>query len=162
MRCCHNNQSRRLKMHTHRMIFPRVSFYLEMIKYISRKDALALLNKAIEIGFEDDVKRLKSITRFRFFRSLFIRLFPLAEKFTFNEKSGFETKALVKTGKQYRVDILKCPYFKYCEMLGCKELTSTFCLSDDYIYGNMTGIKYKRCGTLGCGYDRCDFDFMKE
>lgn len=63
----YNNQPRRLKMHTHRMIFPRVSFYLEMIKYISRKDALALLNKAIEIGVEDDVKRLKSITRFRFF-----------------------------------------------------------------------------------------------
>ena len=39
--------------------------------------------------------------------------------------------------RHYRVDVLQCPYVKYCELLGCKELTATFCLSDDRIYGTI-------------------------
>lgn len=50
---------------------------------------------------------------------------------------------------------------KYCELLGCKELTSTFCLSDDYVYGNMCDIAFERKGTIGRGNDRCDFYFHR-
>ena len=48
---------------------------------------------------------------------------------------------------------------KYCELLGCKELTGTFCLSDDRVYGNMCGIVFERHGTIGRGSDKCDFYF---
>ena len=50
-------------------------------------------------------------------------------------------------------------YMKYCELLGCKELTSTFCMSDDRVYGNMCGITFERHGTIGRGSDKCDFYF---
>ena len=50
---------------------------------------------------------------------------------------------------------------KYCELLGCKELTGTFCLSDDRVYGNMRGIAFERKGTIGRGGDKCDFYFYR-
>ena len=61
-----------------------------------------------------------------------------------------------------RVDVLQCPYRKYCELLGCGELTATFCLSDDRIYGNMSGITFERQGTIGRGSDKCDFYFYRK
>lgn len=51
---------------------------------------------------------------------------------------------------------------KYCELLGCEELTSTFCLSDDRVYGNMCGITFERHGTIGRGSDKCDFYFYMD
>ena len=48
---------------------------------------------------------------------------------------------------------------KYCELLGCRELTATFCLSDDRVYGDMCGIAFERHGTIGRGSDKCDFYF---
>lgn len=51
---------------------------------------------------------------------------------------------------------------KYCELLGCKELTSTFCLSDDRVFGNMSGITFERQGTIGRGSDKCDFYFYRD
>lgn len=50
-------------------------------------------------------------------------------------------------------------YMKYCELLGCKELTGTFCLSDDRVYGNMCGIAFERQGTMDRGGDKCGFYF---
>lgn len=50
---------------------------------------------------------------------------------------------------------------KYCELLGCRELTATFCLSDDRIYGDMCGIAFERHGTIGRGSDKCDFYFYR-
>lgn len=47
-------------------------------------------------------------------------------------------------------------------LLGCKELTSTFCLSDDRVYGDMCGIAFERKGTIGCGDDKCDFYFHRD
>lgn len=63
--------------------------------------------------------------------------------------------------RHYRVDVLQCLYKKYCELLGCRELTATFCLSDNRVYGNMSGITFERQGTLGRGSDQCDFYFYR-
>ncbi len=49
-----------------------------------------------------------------------------------------------------------------CELLGCKELTATFCLSDDRVYGDMCGITFERQGTIGRGSDKCDFYFYRD
>ena len=79
----------------------------------------------------------------------------------FNEKAGFKTKEFESDSKHYRVDVLQCPYMKYCELLGCKELTATFCLSDDRVYGDMCGIAFERQGTIGRGNNQCDFYFYR-
>lgn len=148
-------------MHTERMIFPRAAIYLQMIKYISREEAIALINESVRKGVNPNRRRLHFITKIPLVRPLFFKTFHKMINTMFDEKSGFEFKEIEYNNKKYRVDVLKCPYVKYCELLGCKELTRTFCLSDDYVYVNMCNIAFERKGTIGRGNDRCDFYFRR-
>ena len=63
----------------------------------------------------------------------------------FNGDAGFKFAEIEADSRHYRVDVLQCPYMKYCELLGCKELTGTFCLSDDRVYGNIIRPKASSC-----------------
>lgn len=49
------------------MFFPRVAIYLQMIKYFSHEEALALLIEAVRIGIEPDRRRLHMATKFLLF-----------------------------------------------------------------------------------------------
>lgn len=80
----------------------------------------------------------------------------------FNGEAGFRFVEKEFDSRHYRVDVLQCPYAKYCELLGCKELTATFCLSDDRVYGDMCSITFQRQGTIGRGSDKCDFYFYRD
>ena len=150
------------RIHTEQMIFPRAAFYLQMMKYISREEALSLIEESVRIGVEPDRKRLHAVTKISFIRPLFFQIFPRMINTMFNEEAGFKTKGFESDNKHYRVDVLQYPYMKYCELLGCKELTSTFCLSDDRVYGNMCGITFERNGTIGRGSDKFDFYFYRD
>ena len=144
------------------MIFPRAAFYLQMIKYISREESLSLIEESVRICVEPDRKRLNVVTKIPFIRPLFFKILPPRMIDTmFNEKVGFKTAESQPDSRHYRADVLQCPYMKYCELLGCKELTATFCLSDDRVFGDMSGITFKRQGTIGRGSDKCDFYFCR-
>lgn len=153
--------SKKEKIHTEQMIFPRAAFYLQMIKYIPREESINLIEESVKIGVEPDRKRLNVVTKIPFIRPLFFKIFPKMIDSMYNEEAGFKTKEFESDKKHYRVDVLQCPYMKYCELLGCKELTATFCLSDDCVFGNMSGITFKRQGTIGRGSDKCDFYFYR-
>lgn len=150
------------KIHTEQMIFPRAAIYLQMIKYISREEAISLIEESVRIGVEPDRKRLHAATKLPFIRPLFFKIFQKMIGTMFNGDAGFKFKEIEADSRYYRVDVLQCPYMKYCELLGCKELTSTFCLSDDRVYGNMCGITFERHGTIGRGSDKCDFYFYMD
>lgn len=150
------------KLHTERMIFPRAAFYLQMINYLPQEEALLLLEEAVTTGVEPDRKRLHAVTKIPFLRPLFFKIFPGMIHTMFNGEAGFKAAELQSDGRHYKVDVLECPYKKYCELLGCKELTATFCLSDDRVYGNLCGITFQRQGTLGRGSDKCDFYFYRD
>ena len=149
------------RIHTERMIFPRAAVYLQMIRYISREEAISLLEESVRIGVEPDRKRLHAVTKLPFLRPLFFRIFHKLIGTMFNADAGFKFAELEADNRHYRVDVLQCPYAKYCALLGCRELTGTFCLSDDRVYGNMCGITFQRQGTIGRGSDRCDFYFYR-
>lgn len=131
------------------MIFPRVAIYLQMIKYFSHEEALALLIEAVRIGVEPDRRRLHRATKIPLIRPLFFTIFHKMIGKMFDGEAGFKVEEIAFDKKHYRVNILKCPYMKYCELLGCKELTSTFCFSDDRVYGDMCEIAFERHGTIG-------------
>lgn len=150
------------KIHTERMIFPRAAIYLQMIQYISREEAISLIEESVRIGVEPDRKRLHALTKLPFLRPLFFKIFHKMVGTMFNGDAGFKFAEIESDSKRYRVDVLQCPYMKYCELLGCKELTATFCLSDDRVYGNMCGITFRRQGTIGRGSDKCDFYFYMD
>lgn len=157
----YNGLSKKEKLHTERMIFPRVAIYKQMIKYISKEESLTLIKEAVRIGVEPDRKRLHIATKIPFIRPLFFKIFHKMISTMFNKDAGFKFQEIEYSNKHYRVDVLACPYMKYCELLGCKELTSTFCFSDDRVYGNMCGIAFERQGTIGRGNDKCDFYFYQ-
>ena len=92
----------------------------------------------------------------------FLQIFRKMIGTMFNGDAGFKFAEIEADSRHYRVDVLQCPYMKYCELLGCKELTGTFCLSDDRVYGNMCGIAFERQGTIGRGSDKCDFYFYRK
>ena len=153
--------SKKEKMHTEQMIFPRAAIYLQMVRYMPQEEAFGMIEDAVRFGVEPDRKRLHLATKIPFIRPLFFKIFPWMMDTMFNEKAGFKTAELKADSKHYRVDVLQCPYMKYCELLGCKELTATFCLSDDRVYGDMCGIAFERQGTIGRGSDQCDFYFYR-
>lgn len=155
----YKDMSKKEKIHTERMIFPRAAIYLQMIKYISREEAISLIEQSVIIGVEPDRKRLNFATGIPFVRPLFFKIFPKMIDTMFDGEAGFKAEEIEADSKHYRVDVLRCPYMKYCELLGCKELTATFCLSDDRVYGNMCKITFIRKGTIGRGSDKCDFYF---
>ena len=150
------------KIHTEQLIFPRAAIYLQMIKYISREEAISLIEKSVRIGVEPDRKRLHAATKIPIIRPLFFKIFHKMIGTMFNGDAGFKFREIEADSRHYRVDVLQCPYMKYCELLGCRELTGTFCLSDDRVYGNMCGITFERQGTIGRGSDKCDFYFYMD
>ena len=158
----YDSLSKKEKLHTHQMIFPRAALYMQMTQHMPKEQAIGLLMEGIRIGVEPDMKRLQRLTRLKFMRSLFLRIFSKMLSTLFNEEAGFYTKFLEADNKRLRVDVLKCPYDKYCTLLGCRELTATFCYSDDCIYGSLTGIEYRRSATIGRGAEKCDFDFIRK
>ena len=152
------------KIHTERMIFPRAAIYLQMIQHIPREEAISLIEESVRIGVEPDRKRLHAVTKLPFLRPLFFKIFHKMVGTMFNGDAGFKFAEIESDSKHYRVDVLQCPYMKYCELLGCKELTATFtfCLSDDRVYGDMCGITFRRQGTIGRGSEKCDFYFYMD
>lgn len=153
--------SKKEKIHKERMIFPRAAIYLQMIQYISQEEAIALIEESVRIGVEPDRKRLHAATKIPFIRPLFFKIFHKMVGTMFNGDAGFKFEEIESDNRHYRVDVLQCPYAEYCEMLGCKELTGTFCLSGDRVYGDMCGIAFERQGTIGRGSDKCDFYFYR-
>ena len=154
--------SQKEKVHTERMFFPRAAIYLQMIRYITQEEAIGLIEESVRIGVEPDRKRLHAVTKIPFIRPLFFKIFPRMIDTMFNGEAGFKAAEFESDSRHYRVDVLQCPYMKYCKLLGCKELTATFCLSDDRVYGNMCGIVFERQGTIGRGSDKCDFAFTMD
>ncbi len=157
----YNGLSPKEKIHTERMIFPRAAIYQQMIRYIPREEAIALIEDAVRIGVEPDRKRLHIATKIPFIRPLFFKIFRGMIGTMFNGDASFRIEEIEADSKHYRVDVLQCPYVKYCELLGCKELSGTFCFSDDRVYGDMCGIAFERQGTIGRGSDICDFYFYR-
>ena len=155
----YKNLPKKEKLHTEQMIFPRAAIYLQMIKYIPHEEAIGLIEESVRIGVEPDRNRLHIAMKLPLIRPLFFKIFHKMIGTMFNEDAGFKFEEIEADSRHYRVDVLQCPYMKYCELLGCKELTSTFCLSDDRVYGNMCGITFERHGTIGRGSDKCDFYF---
>ena len=158
----YKNLPKKERLHTEQMIFPRAAIYLQMIKHLPREEAISLIEESVRIGVEPDRKRLYAATKLPFIRPLFFKIFHKMIGTMFNGDAGFKFEEIEADSRHYRVDVLQCPYMKYCELLGCKELTSTFCLSDDRVYENMCGITFERHGTIGRGSNKCDFYFYMD
>ncbi len=108
--------------------------------------------KCVNLG-----NKIKQMTRIPGFNNFFIKMWnPLCKK-VFGPKAGFKNVFYPKKKGEYRMDIVECPYYRIFTELGTPELTKIFCINDEYMYGDLPGIEFKRTSTLGKGGDKCDF-----
>ena len=86
----------------------------------------------------------------RFFLSYSLRHYP--------EEAGFRYRIPKREKGKGAFDIIRCPYLETFKKYGCPEITTAFCDSDDFTYGDMhPGLVWERKGTLGYGNECCDF-----
>ena len=76
---------------------------------------------------------------------------------SFNEDAGFRSTKHCISKDEVCFDINQCPYCKYLTEIGCPEIIRFSCEIDQWIYGDLPGLKFERAGTLGTGADKCDF-----
>lgn len=62
----------------------------------------------------------------------------------FGGDAGFRSIRHCASNSEVRFDITQCPYCKYLIEIGCPEIIQVSCNIDEYIYGNLPGLDFKR------------------
>lgn len=140
-----------------RMILPGAALYLTLGAYIDRERALSVTGACIasdaerQAGLLDRTPWLFPIVRYLSVRWIRTRFVPPA----------WEAHLLEDTQQRVRFDITRCYYLDTLRTLGIPELTARYCHVDDVIYRGHRHLDFRRAGTLGLGYDRCDFCYER-
>ena len=148
------------KVHTLTSIFLRIAMY-EALKEELPEEALNIMNAIVNKTGNMVGNFLHYLTKIPGMKSIFLKVFSSLTKTHFGPSAGFSQHIHIDTAKELNFDILDCPYCRYCKKCGCEELITTFCDSDVYCYGNLSGISFDRTKTLGTGGDCCDFHLRK-
>lgn len=143
-----------------RMILPGAALYLELRDHVDPERALSVTGICIASHAERAARRADlldrtpwpfPIVRYLSVRSIRTRFVPPA----------WEARLLEDTPQRIRFDITRCYYLDTLTVLGIPELTARYCDSDGLFYGGLRHLEFRRAGTLGWGYDRCDFCFER-
>lgn len=156
----YKNDPKMVKFHTENNIFLGAAIYAAL-KEIHPECAMQIMDEGMKTAGESTGKMLAGMVRFPGGRGLFMYLFPVLCRKMFGAASTFKWENFEATKTYAKMDIVECPYCRYCNELGIPELTHVFCDSDDYSYGNLPGILFRRQGTLGRGDACCDFYIEK-
>lgn len=148
-------------MHTDNYIFPAAAIYLTIKEEVGQEKAYAVIEDSAIEHSSAAGRKIAQMLKLPGMKSLFIKIWNPLTKKLFGKDSGFKNVFYPKRKGEYKMDVVACPYNKYLTELGCPELTKIFCTNDDRCYGNLPGIEFKRSGTIGTGYDRCDFYLRK-
>ena len=63
---------------------------------------------------------------------------------------------------RFDLTIHKCLWYDTCVECGCPEACRFFCECDNYSFGELKKVGFRRTQTLGTGGDCCDFHFYKK
>ena len=138
------------------MIFPKIAVY-RALRTAHPEDAMRIMEDATAEEGRENAARFGRVTSHAAGRALFMKVFKLGVKKLFGEKAGFRQENCREGKRSFCMDIVQCPYHAHCLQEGVPELGHVFCDSDDYNYGQLPGIRFRRSGTLARGNDRCDF-----
>ena len=159
------NENRKLsqsvRFHTNG-IFPRIALYQTIQKWMPKEQALEVIQDQIWAACVKTGKKFSAITKHRYLRGPFLRVFALMTQKLFGASAGFQLSFIARSGRELRFDITRCPYNDFFTRYGCPELTCVSCKADEYSYGSLPGIVFARTETLGCGGKCCDFHIYKE
>lgn len=150
------NLPKKIKLHTDGNMFRNASLYMA-IRAEYPNDAMEILeNGAKEEGLRI-AKLFTAISKVPGVKHLVLPIFSKMLDWCFGEDAGFKSARYTTARDEVKFDILQCPYCKYLEEIGCPELVHISCEIDEYIYGNFPGFEFRRTGTIGTGFGKCDF-----
>ena len=144
-------------LHTDEKIFPAAAVYITAKEFMTGDQAYAVIENAAVAICAKARKGLTKAMRIPFMPSLFVGIWDPMTKKMFGADCGFRNKFYPKEKSAYRMDIIECPYNRYLTELGCPEHTKIFCDNDERIYGDLPGLVFERKGTIGKGFEKCDF-----
>ncbi len=142
------------------LVLPGAALYLELRDHVGQERALSLTGACIA----DDAQRAARVVR------LLDRtpwLFPVLRFLTIRRMRqayvppAWQARVLEDNPRRVRFDMTRCYYLDTLTTLGIPELTGSYCHTDDVLWGDLRHIEFRRAGTLGRGYDRCDFCYAR-
>ena len=146
----------KMKQHTDGQMFRMAAVYMAL-KEAYPEIALEMLETGVEREGRRIAKLLSCVLHIPGMDAVFLRIFAQMLDSSFNEDAGFKSTKLCMSKEEVRFDINQCPYCKYLTEIGCPEIIRFSCEIDEWIYGNLPGLKFERTGTLGTGANSCDF-----
>ncbi len=102
-------------------------------------------------------KMFAVMTKSKMGARFFMKMWDKVTESGLGDQAGFKKKWLIRESNISAFDMIECPYVRYLSLLGCPELTRSFCDSDVDVYGNLPNIDFQRTQTLGTGGCKCDF-----
>ena len=145
-----------VKLHTDGNMFRNAAVYMALKEY-DPEDALNILDEGVKKEGARVAKLLSILLHIPGLKVVMLRVFSRMLTSFFGEDAQFKSIRHCNSDMEISFDIIQCPYCKYLKEIGCPELVHMSCNIDEYIYGNLPGLEFKRTGTLGTGADKCDF-----
>ena len=133
------------------------AYRYDLIKEYYPEDALSILDEGVKKEGARVAKLLSILLHIPGLKAVMLKVFSKMLTSFFGEDAEFKSIRHCDSNSEVSFDIIQCPYCKYLKEIGCPELVQISCNIDDYIYGNLPGLEFKRTGTLGTGADKCDF-----
>lgn len=145
-----------MKPHTDGQMFRMAAVYMAL-KEAYPEEALEILADGVEKEGRRIAGLLSGLLHIPGMDDVFMRIFSKMLDHSFGEAQGFGSIKHCISKDEVRFDIIRCPYCRYLTEIGCPEIIRFSCEIDEWIYGSLPGLKFRRTGTLGTGADRCDF-----
>ena len=145
-----------VKLHTEGNMFRNAALYMA-IKAEFPEDAMEILERGAEAEGLRVARLFSAISKVPGVKRIVLPVFLKMLDAFLGEEAGFKSVRHPSTKDEVRFDITQCPYCKYLTEIGCPELVHISCDIDEYIYGNFPGFEFERTGTIGTGFDKCDF-----
>lgn len=142
------------------LIFPHIAVYKALLERHGDA-AMEIMEQGEAKAARKSAKTYQNLVKIPFGKAIFLKAFAAGCKSGFGPEAGFQNKVHRADTRVYQMDILACPYAKYCNAENCGELTHIFCNNDIYAYGSLKGITFTRHETLGTGGEKCDFLFER-
>ncbi|MCM1334777.1 MAG: L-2-amino-thiazoline-4-carboxylic acid hydrolase [Bacteroides sp.] len=143
------------KRHTD-LIFPHIAVY-KALRDDHGEVAMEIMERGEALSAKRAAKKFQTLVGLPLGKRLFLKGFAAGCKSGFGAEAGFKHVIAEANARRYQMDVVACPYVKYCAAEGCGELTHIFCDNDVYAYGHLDGIAFERTQTLGTGGEKCDF-----
>lgn len=160
--CCraHQGDPPAVKQHTEGMIYAGVALYRGLQETgMTPEQALAMTDEIFEDYARAGAEKLRTLLKlpglYRQVPCLFCKVVPKK----YSAEAGFRMTFYDQGKGCARFDVTACPYYNTCTAMGCPELTTIFCNTDDCCYGAMhPKLQWHRTTTIGRGGDCCDFE----